>query len=290
MSEEKGRVRFGSGLKSPAGGEGERCKYPTRLDTYGCGCSHDCAYCYAKALLEFRGLWDPLCPHVADAFEVQRMIKAVRPGDVVRLGGMTDCIQEAMEERYHVTRRVMAMLRQRGARVLVVTKSPRVATPEYLSVLDPATCYIQITMTSTDDVSMAAWEKAPPMSERVAAMKKLVDLGYNVACRVSPFVPGKVDPTLLGDLPVRKVVLEFLRLTSPILKNILKVEPTFEHLQWTMNDNGVLHLPLKVKRDVVEAIQRTGKVVSVCEDHPVHFEYWMRGVNPKDRDCCNWGG
>lgn len=36
--------------------EGRRCAYPTRLDTYGCGCAHDCDYCYAKALLHFRKL------------------------------------------------------------------------------------------------------------------------------------------------------------------------------------------------------------------------------------------
>ena len=27
-------------LKRPKGGEGDRCLYPTRLDTYGCGCQH----------------------------------------------------------------------------------------------------------------------------------------------------------------------------------------------------------------------------------------------------------
>ena len=29
--------------------EGSKCHYPTRLDTYGCGCGHDCRYCYAKS-------------------------------------------------------------------------------------------------------------------------------------------------------------------------------------------------------------------------------------------------
>ena len=30
------------------------CLYNNRLDTYGQGCSHDCKYCYAKSLLQFR--------------------------------------------------------------------------------------------------------------------------------------------------------------------------------------------------------------------------------------------
>lgn len=36
---------FKSFFKSVKGGEGDRCNYPTRLDMYGCGCSHDCSYC-----------------------------------------------------------------------------------------------------------------------------------------------------------------------------------------------------------------------------------------------------
>lgn len=47
---------FKSFLKTVTGNEGGKCRYPTRLDPYGCGCSHDCAYCYARSLLEFRGL------------------------------------------------------------------------------------------------------------------------------------------------------------------------------------------------------------------------------------------
>ena len=39
--------------KTVGGNEGNKCNYPTRLDTYGCGCMHDCKYCYAKSLLDF---------------------------------------------------------------------------------------------------------------------------------------------------------------------------------------------------------------------------------------------
>jgi hypothetical protein len=48
------------------------CMYPTRLDTYGCGCAHDCKYCYAKSQLEFRKLWDPNDPRVADITKIEK--------------------------------------------------------------------------------------------------------------------------------------------------------------------------------------------------------------------------
>ena len=42
---------FKSFYKTVSGNEGNKCNYPTRLDLYGCGCFHDCSYCYAKSLL-----------------------------------------------------------------------------------------------------------------------------------------------------------------------------------------------------------------------------------------------
>jgi len=42
MNEDPQIREFQSFFKTVEGGEGGRCKYPTRLDTYGCGCSHDC--------------------------------------------------------------------------------------------------------------------------------------------------------------------------------------------------------------------------------------------------------
>ena len=55
---------FKSFYKTVSGNEGNKCNYPTRLDLYGCGCFHDCSYCYAKSLLNFRGLWHPDNPSV----------------------------------------------------------------------------------------------------------------------------------------------------------------------------------------------------------------------------------
>lgn len=79
---------FKSFYKTVCGNEGGKCNYPTRLDTYGCGCQHDCSYCYAKSLLEFRKLWSPTNPAVADIERVKRVV-AKLPENIraVRLGG-----------------------------------------------------------------------------------------------------------------------------------------------------------------------------------------------------------
>lgn len=86
---------FGSFFKKVGGNEGDKCNYSTRLDTYGCGCAHDCDYCYAKSLLSFRNLWNPKAPAVATISEISRAIKRIPRGETIRLGGMTDCFQPA---------------------------------------------------------------------------------------------------------------------------------------------------------------------------------------------------
>ena len=106
---EKETKEFKSFFKTVKGGEGNKCYYPTRLDTYGCGCYHDCKYCYAKSLLEFRGLWDNENPSVADINKIERVIKRLPKGSIVRLGGMTDCFQPC-ELKYRVTYETIKLL------------------------------------------------------------------------------------------------------------------------------------------------------------------------------------
>lgn len=88
-----GKKEYKSFYKTVKGNEGGKCHYPTRLDTYGCGCQHDCSYCYAKSLLSFRNLWDNKNPSVADIEKIKKKISKINTGEVLRLGGMTDCFQ-----------------------------------------------------------------------------------------------------------------------------------------------------------------------------------------------------
>lgn len=85
-------MEYKSFYKQVGGNEGNKCYHNTRLDTYGCGCQHDCSYCYAKSLLDFRGLWKPETPAVADINKIRRKV-AKLPKELIRLGGMTDCFQ-----------------------------------------------------------------------------------------------------------------------------------------------------------------------------------------------------
>jgi DNA repair photolyase len=272
---------FKSFYKSASGGEGERCRYSTRLDTYGCGCQHDCSYCYAKSLLSFRGLWNNEDPAVADLNKIERKLKRIPKGTVLRLGGMTDCFQPA-ERKQHVTLETIKLLNKYGIGYLIVTKSDLVADDLYMDVLDKKLAHIQITVTCMNDefYKKAAYEKAPLPSARIKAIRKLQDAGFDVAIRLSPLIEEYMDFDMLNGLGINKAVVEFLRVNHWIMKWF-----DLDFSRYTLSEGGYRHLPLDEKRRLLNKISIPS--VTVCEDVTAHYEYWKKNVNPNPDDCCN---
>lgn len=263
---------FKSFYKNVKGGEGDRCNYPIRLDTYGCGCQHDCSYCYAKSLLSFRGLRDEKEPSVADIEKVRKKVSKLEPGSVVRLGGMTDCFQPA-EKQYQVTAELLCELNKRRIHYLIVTKSDLIL--EYLDRLDPELAHIQISIT------FAPCEKAVSTDRRIKAVEKLNDLGFDVAVRLSPFIPEFVDFEKLNSIGCDKIIIEFLRVNHWIEKWL-----PIGYDKYTLKAGGYKHLPLDEKIKLLSKVTGFSEV-SVCEDVPEHYLYWRETVNHNKDDCCN---
>ena len=262
-------------------GEAKRCHYPTRLDTYGCGCAHDCKYCYAKSLLDFRGLWNPKDPAVASIEDIRKQLDKVKRGEILRLGGMTDCFQEC-ERKYGVTYQTIKELNKRGIGYLIVTKSDLVADDKYIEIMDKRLAHIQITVTCLDDEFYIekAYEKAPLPSKRIAAILKLQEAGFDVAIRLSPLIEEYMDFDKLNSLGIQKGIVEFLRVNHWILKWF-----DVDKRKFKIKDGGYRHLPIKEKVRIVKKIQNME--LSVCEDVGGHYNYWRYGFNPNPDDCCN---
>lgn len=268
---------FGSQAKSVGGNEGDKCNYSVRLDTYGCGCQHDCSYCYAKSLLDFRGLWNPNNPSVGDISQIAREIRKL-PREVVRLGGMTDCFQPA-EKLHKVTYKTIKLLNRRRIPYLIVTKSAMVA--DYMDILDKDLAHIQITVTTLDDKLCATYEKASPPSDRVKAILRLQEAGYDVSLRLSPFIPEYVDFDRLNGLGIDKILIEFLRVNTWIEKWF-----KIDYSPYTVKQGNYRHLPLPLKRQYISKI--TGfKEMTVCEDEDRAYQYWKKHFNHNPDDCCN---
>lgn len=276
---------FKSFFKNVGGNEGDKCKYPARLDMYGCGCSHDCKYCYAKSLLDFRKMWNPEDPSVADINKVKKQIDKIASGKcgpirAIRLGGMTDCFQP-IETTHKVTYKALEYLKEKRVPYLIVTKSDLVATDEYMAVLDKELAHIQITVTSTDDKLVMTYEKAVAPSRRIAAIEKLQANGFDVALRLSPFIPEFVDLDKLNAVKCDKIQVEFLRVNTWIKKWF-----DIDYSPYVVKQSGYLHRTLEDKKKLLSGI--TGfKFVSVCEDESEAYEYWKSNFNPNKDDCCN---
>lgn len=269
---------FKSVGKMVDGNEGDKCNYPYRLDTYGCGCQHDCKYCYAKSLLDFRGLWNAQTPSVANIADISKEIKKVKRDQVIRPGGMTDCFQP-LEVLHRNTYKTIQILNRRHIPYLIVTKSALVA--DYASILDKDLAHIQVTVTTLDDDLAATYEKASKPSDRVKAILRLQNDGFDVQLRLSPFIPQYVDFDRLNALGIDKILIEFLRVNTWVKKWF-----DIDYSEYTVKQSGYQHLPLKKKIALIKNI--TGfKEMSVCEDEDTAYKYWQNNFNHNPDDCCN---
>lgn len=273
---------FKSFFKEVKGNEGSKCHYPTRLDTYGCGCQHDCSYCYAKSLLDFRGLWDAKNPSVADIEKIRKRIAKIPLMPAIRLGGMTDCFQP-LELEHRVTLETIKALNKKNQPYLIVTKSDIVARDEYIEAMDKNLAHIQITITCFDDEKYMnlAYEKATLPSNRIKAVEKLYDNGFDIQVRLSPFIPDFVDYDRLANIRCDKLIVEFLRINTWVKKWF-----DIDFTPYTVKHGGYNHLPLEVKMHLISKIKGF-KEISVCEDEDIAYRYWNEFFNPNPDDCCN---
>lgn len=269
--------------KEVEGNEKSKCMYTTRLDTYGCGCQHDCKYCYAKSLLDFRGLWNSEKPVVGNMKQIRNaIVKAKKEGiKIVRLGGMTDCFQP-LELKYRTTYQTIKLLNKYKIEYLIVSKSDIVARDEYIKIYDKDLAHFQITTTCLDDdlYKKLDYEKASLPSKRIEAILKLQQEGFDVAIRLSPLIEEYIDFNKLNSLGIKKAQVEFLRANYWIKKWF-----NVDYSKFTIKQSGYEHLPLEEKIRIINKIDIPE--ISVCEDEDEAYEYWKNNYNPNKEDCCN---
>lgn len=223
---------------------------------------------------------NPKSPAIGDISKISKEIRKLPRETVLRLGGMTDCFQP-IEKLHRITYKTIKLLNRRKIEYLIVTKSAMVADPEYLQILDKDLAHIQITVTTLDDQLAATYEKASPPSERVKAILKLQEEGFDVQLRLSPFIPQYVDLDKLNSLGIDKILVEFLRANSWIQKWF-----DIDYSEYTVKQHGYIHLPLEKKIELIKGI--TGfKEITVGEDEERAYAYWRDHFNPNPNDCCN---
>ena len=246
------------------------------------GCvSHNC---YAKSLLDFRGLWKPDDVAVADKAKVCRRLDRIPAGTILRLGGMTDPFQP-IESRLRMNRWLIEELNKRGIGYLIVTKGASVA--DCLDVMDPELAHVQISYTYTEGLAPKGYEKASPPEARIESAERIKDGGIDVQLRLSPYIPEYVDQSRIIDCGVDRLLVEFLRINPFIEKSMRNLDPGFNLMPYMEKVGGYRHLPLEYKKQLLQPFVDAGKRVTVCEDHPEHYEWFKTNFNPNPDDCCD---
>lgn len=253
------------------------CRYTKRLDTYGCGCQHDCKYCYAKTLLDFRGLWNPNEPRSASVLDIKNSVKRLSPCDVVRIGGMTDCFQP-IELKNRITYDTIKILNQFKISYLIVTKSDLVASDEYVNIYDKDLAHFQISVTST---GRNKYEKATIPAKRIKAIEKLQRLGFDISLRLSPFIYQYIDFNIINSVRCEKILIEFLKVNHVVRKCF-----DIDYTDYTLKYGGFNHLELRRKIELVNKITGFNQL-SVGEYVYDHHLYFSENVNYNKNDCCN---
>lgn len=198
----RGGVVFGSPIRLTESQDCKHCFYRFEIDTYGRGCTFNCAYCYAKSYLSIRKWWNEPFPFPADISEIRKIFASVFEGDrkhrfrhvlekriPLRIGSMSDSFMW-MDKKYHVTRELLKILKFYRYPYIIFTRSDLVADDEYVEVLDRGLCSVQMSISSLNEAMTKSIEPgAPPPHRRLAALHKLQSLGFWTTVRINPLFP-----------------------------------------------------------------------------------------------------
>ncbi len=152
------------------------------------GCPHGCLYCYATSYI----------PHFQDAKpkvdlekRLRRDILKVKPGSIVTMSSSSDPYPY-MERDLQITRSCLEILKSRGIRVQIITKSDLVCRDADL--LREMNSAVGITITTIrEDIASVLEPGAPSTNRRLEAIRLLHHIGVPVFARIDPIIPGIND-------------------------------------------------------------------------------------------------
>ena len=166
------------------------------------GCSHSCAYCFARPTHEYLGF------NMGDDFDRQIVVKTnavelVRAetepgrwcGDMIAMGTNTDPYQAA-EGKYKLTKGIIEVLAERRNDFSILTKSPLVLRDIDLIAGASRQSKVSVSFsvaTLDEDVWRRTEPGAPHPRKRLDALARLRTAGISGGVMVAPVLPGISD-------------------------------------------------------------------------------------------------
>ncbi|MCA9751704.1 MAG: PA0069 family radical SAM protein [Gemmatimonadetes bacterium] len=173
------------------------------------GCSHACAYCYARPTHEYLGFG------AGTDFDRKILVKPRAPellrrelgkrswrGELVVFSGATDCYQP-LEATWKLTRACLEVCAELGNPVSVITKSALVLRDSDLlaSMAERGLASVAVSIPFLRSATCRAIEPgAPAPARRFEVIRRLAAAGVPVGVAVAPIIPGLNDSDIPGIL------------------------------------------------------------------------------------------
>lgn len=170
-------------------GGGYLREYDYSLNPY-VGCTFGCSYCYAAFFAPFDkqpswGDWVRVKQNAA--LKLSRMRRSLE-GKTVYMSSATDPYQP-VERRLELTRSLLRILADKGAHLVVQTRSPLVTRDLDLFARFAMVCVNISITTDSEDVRRAFEPRTPRISDRLRAAHAIADAGVPVAITMTPLLP-----------------------------------------------------------------------------------------------------
>ncbi len=195
------------------------------------GCSHACAYCYARFMRRMGHpgeQWGSFVDVKVNAVERLHEETEKKPMGKVLLSSVTDAYQP-LEKKYQLTRNCLKILLERGFSVDILTKSNLVLRDlDLIQRFDDVE--VGLTITSLDDSVRRAFEpEASSIQARFEALKRFSDEGIRTYAFLGPMLPYLSDEhieellNILADR-VNRLIVDRLNIkcgNMPDIRNVL---------------------------------------------------------------------
>jgi DNA repair photolyase len=179
-----------------------QCFHRFEIDTYGRGCVHNCAYCYAKSYLSIRRYWNEPIPFPIDIAAIRKIFATVFETSKrskfrgildqripLRLGSMSDAFMW-MDKTYRVTLELLKILKFYAYPYIIFTRSDLVADDEYMQAMDPSLASVQMSLSSINrELTRQLEPGAPAPGKRLQALQKLAEHDFWTTVRINPLFP-----------------------------------------------------------------------------------------------------
>lgn len=237
------------------------------------GCSHACVYCYISSYIP-----NPFRSRAKEDF-LRRLRRDARVADLsipVSISNSSDPYPPE-EGKKELMRGCLEILRSRGAKVMIITKSDLVLRD--LDMLRQMKCVVSFTITTLDpSVRRRIEPKAPPSQRRLDAIEQLSECGIPCTVRVDPIIPGVNEKEIediisaCADAGARHVTASTLKLRFDALR---RMKSSIPEMDFELYRNGerrrnCIYLPRKIREELLQVAMRKsmelGLSFGVCRE------------------------